>query len=353
VRAEPTGGQKRQMGRGYGMFCHYGMNTYLDVEWSEGKAGVEVFDPPVDLAEKVDGWAALAKAAGMRYLLYTTKHHDGFCYWPTKGTDYHSCAAGVRNKVDVVGAVAAACRRHGVEMGMYYSLWDRHEASYKDADKHTYIEWMKGQLGELLTNYGDICELWLDGEWDRKPEDWFLPEVYGLVKELQAGCQVGVNHCVAAEPEKQREGEAMKLWPSDFRLHDPHLPVEGDPKVFVDGEGRRVYLPFESTVTMSRSGSWFAHESEPEAKGVEELEGIYRRARLGGNMLVLNISPRRDGSVWGETSRNLLELARRAGGCAGVVQPGGGARAGREGGGGDCHAEGGDPVEAGPCGGGK
>ena len=75
----PTVEQRRQIARRYGMFCHYGMNTYQDVEWSEGKVGAEWFSPPADLAEKIDGWAALAKAAGMRYLLYTTKHHDGFC----------------------------------------------------------------------------------------------------------------------------------------------------------------------------------------------------------------------------------------------------------------------------------
>jgi len=301
------------MERRYGMFVTYGMNTYLDVEWSEGKVGVEAFDPPGDLAEKVDGWAALAKAAGMRYLLYVTKHHDGFCTWPTKWTDYHSCVSGVKHKVDVVGAVAEACRRHGIELALYYSIWDRHELSYRDADKYRYIKWMKGQLRELLTQYGEVCELWLDGQWDRKCEEWYLPEVYGFVKGLQPGCQVGVNHTVDKMPGLQREGGVMSYWPSDFRLYDPYLPAANDPKIFVDGQGRRVYLPFEATVTMSPVGNWFAHEGDPLAMEVEWMEEILWRATQGGNVLVMNVSPRKDGTIFEATRRNLMSLAERVG----------------------------------------
>lgn len=96
--------------------------------------------------------------------------------------------------------VSKACRKYGLQFAVYYSLWDRKEPSFHDKDKTKYIDFMCSQLTELLTNYGEVCELWLDGGWARSVKDWDLPRVYKLVKELQPYCAVGVNHTIETKP---------------------------------------------------------------------------------------------------------------------------------------------------------
>ena len=105
----------------------------------------------------------VARDAGFRYVLLVTKHHDGFCLWDSQYTNYDVASSPV--KTDVVKAVSDACRKYGLQFGVYYSLWDRHEQSYRDKDPKKYIDYMIGQLRELFLNYGPICELWFDGGW--------------------------------------------------------------------------------------------------------------------------------------------------------------------------------------------
>lgn len=194
---KPNLTQQKLMERGYGMFIHFGVNTFGETEWSDGSIPVEKYNPT---KLDCDQWVRVAKEAGFRYVLLITKHHDGFCLWNTKYTDYGVASSPV--KTDVVAEVSKACKKYGLEFAVYYSLWDRHEPSYKDKDK--YIDYMCNQLTELLTQYGPICELWLDGGWDRKPEDWDLPRVYDLVKKLQPQCAIGVNHTIVLK-ENERE----------------------------------------------------------------------------------------------------------------------------------------------------
>ncbi|MDE5658601.1 MAG: alpha-L-fucosidase, partial [Muribaculaceae bacterium] len=175
--------QKKMRERGYGMFIHFGMNTFNGMEWSEGKDPASLYNPTELDCEQ---WVRTARDAGFRYVLLVTKHHDGFCLWDSAVTDYDVASSG--NPTDVVKAVSDACRKYGLEFGVYYSLWDRHEPSYKADDFSGYRKYMDDQLTELLTNYGDVCEIWFDGGWDRKPEDWDIPHIYELVKSLQPNC---------------------------------------------------------------------------------------------------------------------------------------------------------------------
>lgn len=118
--------------------------------------------------------------AGFRYVVLVTKHHDGFCLWDSKYTDYDVASSPV--PTDIIAAVAKACKKYGLQLGLYYSLWDRHEPSYKEADFSRYVDYMAHQLTELMSNYGPICELWFDGGWDKPAQAWDIPRLYKLVK---------------------------------------------------------------------------------------------------------------------------------------------------------------------------
>lgn len=155
---KPNAAQQAMIKRGYGMFIHFGINTFADTEWSDGTLPVEIYKP---LQLDPDQWVRIAMEAGFRYVLLTVKHHDGFCLWDSPLTNYD--VAGSPMKTDVVKAVSDACKKYGIQFTIYYSLWDRHEPSYKNGDPQVYVNYMLKQLTELFTNYGPICELWLDG----------------------------------------------------------------------------------------------------------------------------------------------------------------------------------------------
>ena len=300
----PNATQQAQIDRRYGMFIHFGINTFNNVEWSDGTLSADTYRPT---AIDADSWVANAKKAGMQYVIAISKHHDGFCMFHTDYTDY-----GVQNSpvtTDVIAEIAAACRRHGIGLGLYYSLWDRHEKCYRDDRR--YFEFMKGQLTELLDGrYGDICELWLDGSWDKSPERWYVPELYDLVHELQPDCAFAVNHTIGSRcrlncikrlyfPDLYRQGMPIRYFPSDFRLCDPYFTRRGkagDPKLYKH-EGKLYYLPFEATVCMRTSGHWFWSDKYTSSKPrtPEYIVEKYRHMREQDNLLVINVAPNRDG----------------------------------------------------------
>jgi len=136
-------------------FIHFNMNTFSNVEWGYGDTAAELFNPTELDARQ---WARVAKEAGMKGLILTDKHHDGFCLWPTAYTDYSVKNAAWKNgKGDVVKELAEACKEYGLKMGIYLSPWDRNNPYYGTPE---YIEIFRNQLTELLTNYGDIFEVW-------------------------------------------------------------------------------------------------------------------------------------------------------------------------------------------------
>jgi len=296
--------------RKYGMFLHYGMNTYLDKEWSTGTDSAACFNPPDDLPAKIEQWAATAKAAGMRSIVLPVKHHDGFCLWNTQYTDYSIAHPSIPNKVDVVKILSEACHKNGITFSIYYSLWDRHDPSYKKEDPYEYIIFMKNQLKELMTNYGEIGELWLDGVWDRKNEDWHLQEIYDYVKSLQPMCQISTNWTLNKRPIDMHEGDSIIYHPADFRLWDPYLPLENDPKIY-SHQGKKYYLPFECTQTISVLGNWFYHDQDTLFRELEELEEIFYKATRNDNCLLLNIPPNKDGNFHPVAKKRILELARK------------------------------------------
>lgn len=312
---KPNAYQLQQIERKYGMFIHFGINTFQDQEWTDGSKIAKSYAPTVVDA---DQWVKVAKEAGMKYVILTTKHHEGFCLWDSKYTEYD--VANSSNPTNVVEAIAKACKKYHIGLGLYYSLWDRtvDGNNYNKpgdlfskypidpiADKK-YNTYMINQLNELIDiteKYVDIVEFWFDGGWVKENSRWPVTEIYQTIKSREPQCQVGINWTIGLPndvdhhpvlPKDQKEGYPIRYFPSDFRLGDPYLPIENDPKIFTH-EGKNYYMPWESTVCLSQR--WFYNTQDSAYKSVDELVDLYKIATAQDNILILNCPPNRDGQI--------------------------------------------------------
>ncbi|MBU6399338.1 MAG: alpha-L-fucosidase [Verrucomicrobia bacterium] len=271
-----------------GMFCHFGLNTFHNLEWSDGRLDPRSFNPThLD----ADQWVRVALSLGAKYLMFTAKHHDGFCLWPTATTDYSVRNSPYQNgHGDVVGEVVAACRRHHLKVGLYLSPWDRHEARYKD--KAAYDRFYARQLTELLTRYGKLVEIWFDGAGSEgRQYDW--PTIIGAVKEYQPHAMI-FN---MGAPTIRWAGNEAGFAP------DPNWDVVPADQTlqFAFGRGHTtgtgtVWLPAECDVPIR--GGWFYHtDNEASLKSLDRLLDIYDKSVGRGANLLLNIAPDRDGLI--------------------------------------------------------
>jgi alpha-L-fucosidase len=310
--------QLEQIERKYGMFIHFGINTFYDEEWTDGTKPPASYKPDTVDA---DQWISTAKQAGMKYVILVSKHVDGFCLWDSKYTDYDVGSSG--NKTNVIEAVARACKKYGIRMGIYYSLWDRHQnADIRDSslDK-AYNAYMVAQIKELIAivnPYTKPVELWLDAGWEKKRERWPVAEIYQTVKQMAPQCQVGVNWSIGKPdnpdpdsafllPTQQKTGYPIRYFPSDFRMGDPYLPGDPDPKLF-SHNGKLYYMPWETTVCIS--GKWFYNTTDTVYKTPDELLKLYKRATAQDNILILDLPPDRSGRLR-EMDRELVFALRK------------------------------------------
>lgn len=305
--------QLNQIERGYGMFIHFGINTFNEIEWSNGSLPASSYNPTnLDC----DQWVKVAKDAGFRYVILITKHHDGFCLWNSAFTEYDVASSSV--KTDVVKEVAKACKKYGLKLGLYYSLWDRHESSYKNTLE--YNKYMKNQLTELMTNYGEICELWFDGGWDKKEADWDIPAIYKYVKAMQPNCMITVNHTIGRPtnrnkiqlPEDYKNGDPIRYFPIDFRIKDPNFVRWDDPK-FYEYDGKMYNLAFEHTICLSDRWNWFQKKNVLAARPLDELEELFYWGTANNNIMIINIPPDKTGRIRTNEQIRILELADRLG----------------------------------------
>lgn len=312
---KPNKTQQLLIDRGYGMFIHFGINTFGEVEWSDGTIPAEKYNPT---SLDCDQWVRVARDAGFRYVLLTTKHHDGFCLWDSKFTDYDVASSPV--KTDIVDEVSKACKKYGLKFAVYYSLWDRHEPSYKDPDQQKYIKYMLNQLTELCTNYGEICELWFDGGWAKKQNEWGIDQVYALVKKYQPNCAIGVNHTIVYDESKRDyvvpddmitdNKYYFQYFPGDFRLWDPKIANLSDKKQYLHA-GKSYYLPFEHTICISKQWTWFQKANPMPVRDLDELEELFYWCTANQNSLVIDIPPAKTGRLFEHEANTAIALAKR------------------------------------------
>ncbi|MCC3377268.1 alpha-L-fucosidase [Cohnella sp. REN36] len=298
--ARPSEAQRRWQDLEMGMFCHFGMNTFCDQEWGEGRDSPERFRPTAFDARQ---WVRTAKRAGMKYFILTAKHHDGFCLWPTATTDYSVAASPWLNgRGDVVRACADACREEGIGFGLYLSPWDRHEPKY--ADKAAYDDFYAAQLTELLTGYGPLMEVWFDGAGSEgRAYDW--PRIMALVRTHQPEALVfnmgaptirwvGNEDGVAPYP-CWNTAEAARL---SMFTHASAGWLDGTPK----------WVPAECDVPI-REQHWFWHPgAEDRLHTLEHLIDVYYRSVGHGCNLLLNVAPDDRGLLPEADARRVLEL---------------------------------------------
>jgi alpha-L-fucosidase len=313
----PNKTQQMLIDRGYGMFITFGINTFADLEWSNGSIPPEKYNPKhLDC----DQWVRVARDAGFRYVLLTTKHHDGFCLWDSKYTNYDVASSPV--KTDVVAEVAKACKKYGLGFAVYYSLWDRHEPLFNDKDPQKYVDYMLHQLTELLTNYGPICELWLDGGWKRKPEDWGIDQVYALVKKYQPNCAVTVNHTIVLQEGKRKFAlpDSMTVdnkyyfqyFPVDFRTWDPKIASKFDKKQYLH-DGKSYYMPFEHTICLGKEWNWFQKSKPMPVRSLDELQELFYWSTDNNNTLVIDVPPGPEGVIREHEANTVIALKNRLG----------------------------------------
>ena len=280
------------------MFLHFGVNTFTDREWGDGREDPSIFAP-----SRLDArqWASAARAGGFRALILTAKHHDGFCLWPTRTTRHSVAGSPWRGGAgDVVREFVDACRGAALRPGLYLSPWDRNSPVYGDSPR--YNDLYCDQLTELLTNYGPMAEAWFDGANGEGPNgrrqeyDW--PRVFALVRRLQPGA---VMFSDAGPDVRWCGNEAGSLSEPNWSTVDPAsvaYPGASGPGVIEslqhgDPSGT-VWRPAEADTSI-RPG-WFYHPAEDaRVKTADTLVDLYFATVGHNSKLLLNVPPTRDG----------------------------------------------------------
>jgi len=306
--------RRRYQDAKFGMFIHWGVYSVLgDGEWVMNNRKIAIheyeklpafFNPiEYDPAE----WVALVKAAGMKYITITSKHHDGFAMFGTRQSDWNIVDR-TPYKKDVLKMLADECHKQGITLFFYHSQLDWHNPDYyprggtgstagrpESGDWYKYLDYMDGQLRELLTNYGEIGGIWFDGMWDKPDADWRLERTYRLIHQLQPQALIGSNHHHAPYP-----GE-------DFQMFEKDLPGQNsagfNQTATISNE-----LPLETCETMNNA--WGFNLADTNYKSTRELiQYLVRAAGHNANFL-LNVGPMPNGKIQPEFVSRLREMGQ-------------------------------------------
>ncbi|UZR97266.1 alpha-L-fucosidase [Chondrinema litorale] len=294
-------------------FIHFTVNTFTDKEWGMGDEDISIFNPSELDTEQ---WVKVAKEAGLKELILTAKHHDGFCLWPSAYTEHSVKNSPYKDgKGDIVKEFTDACKKYGIKAGLYLSPWDRNHADY---GKPEYIEYYRNQLTELLTNYGDISEIWFDGanggdgyyggaNEERRIDkltyyDW--DNTIALVKKLQPNILVFSDagpdiHWIGNE--KGFAGETF--WST---IDKSKLVIGGSESAYLNAGDPNGNSWIVGQCDVSIRPGWFYHAKEDdEVKTPEHLLDIYYKSVGRNAILLLNLPPDRRGLLHENDVKNL------------------------------------------------
>jgi alpha-L-fucosidase len=306
-------------------FTHFGMNTFTDREWGEGTEDPALFNPTDFDARQ---WARVLKDAGMKMIIVTAKHHDGFCLWPSRYTDHSVKKSPWRDgQGDIVSEVAQACREAGLKFGIYLSPWDRHEPTYGDSP--AYNEHFCDQLRELLSDYGEVSEVWFDGACGEGPNgkrqeyDW--RSYYRVIRELQPKAVIfGMApdlRWVGTETGYGRETEWSVV---PVRIKEAVSSSDSLDDIFVPGDMTAEDLGSRDAIVFARALAWYPAETDvsirpgwfyhakqdEEVKTPEKLIDIYFSSVGRNGVLLLNVPPDKRGRVHENDAKSLMEMRR-------------------------------------------
>jgi alpha-L-fucosidase len=304
----------------FGLFVHFGPYSVLgDGEWIMNNRPIQgadyrrlqhLFNPQ---AFNAGEWVKTAKDAGMKYIAFTSRHHDGFSNWNTKQSDWNIMNTPYGK--DLIKQLADECHKEGIQLVLYYSLldWMRSDYQYETgrtgqnagrtqkSDWDSYIRFMKAQLTELLTQYGPIAGIWFDGHWDQTSDDnrsthetkvdWHYSEIYELIHRLQPECLVANNHHL---PPMQGE---------DYQIFERDVP--GENKSGLSGQ-KVSRLPLETCETLNNN--WGFSITDDQFKSVKDLLHLLIRTAGTGANLLLNVGPMPNGQIQPECVERLQKM---------------------------------------------
>jgi len=302
----------------FGLFIHWGLYAIPAGEAGDSKDHGEwimtTAQIPVEEYEKyaaqfnpvkfdADAWAKMAADAGMKYVVITSKHHDGFCLFDSQHTDYDVMSTPFQR--DILKELSEACRRHGLKMCWYHSIMDWHHTDYlprrdwekrsaEGADFDRYVAYMRAQVTELLTNYGPIGVMWFDGEWENTWSHDYGQALYDLCRKLQQNVIVN-NRVDVGRAGMEGFTQGRGKFAGDFGTPEQTIPARGIPGV-----------DWESCMTMNRH--WGYNRADKEYKSTRELlRMLVDIASKGGNFL-LNVGPTAEGEFPPESVERLREI---------------------------------------------
>lgn len=298
----------------FGIFLHWGLySMFAQGEWYMNNANINAkeyakamnaFYPHRFNARE---WVSAFKAAGAKYICFTSRHHEGFSMWNTKYSDYNIMNTPYGK--DIIRQLADECHRQGLKLHLYYSHLDWTREDYPagrtgrgckrldKADWNSYYTFMNNQLTELLTNYGEIGAIWFDGWWDhdedKTPFNWELEKQYKLIHDIQPGCLIGNNHHTTPF-----DGEDIQIFERD---------VPGENKAGLSGQDVSI-LPLETCQTMN--GMWGYKIVDQNYKSTKELIHLLVRTSGKSANLLLNIGPQPDGTLPEMALNRLAEMGK-------------------------------------------
>jgi alpha-L-fucosidase len=285
----------------FGLFIHWGIYSVLgDGEWvmhnekipyNNYKRLADFFNPQQFNAKE---WVQLAKAAGMKYITITSRHHDGFSMFNTAATPYNIVQATPYHK-DPLMELALECQKEGIELHFYYSLldWGRPDYGFgkpivnhapANTDWNSYINFMKTQLTELITKYPNVTGIWFDGHWERTDVNWHYDEIYSLIHKLNPKILIGNNHHLAP-----MRGE-------DFQMFEKDLP--GENTTGFSGQSKIGSLPLETCETINYS--WGFNINDNHYKSVKQIIHYLVNAAGRNANFLLNVGPMPNGKIQSE-----------------------------------------------------